>query len=255
VLAAGNVISHAQLDEVQAQLKTAHTDAASLKAQVDRKVVRAPFKGRLGIRAVNVGQYLTPGTTITTLDSIGGTFVDFSLPQEDVQSVSVGQAVRVAFEGSAEKAEGTISAIDPTLDPTTRNVKIRATIPEQSVKPRPGMFVNVAVIQPKQQGVVAVPLTAIVHAAFGDSVFVVEPKPPGSPGMTQTPDGKTVKIARQQFVRLGQTRGDFVAIAKGVQAGQEVVSAGAFKLRNNSPVVVDNSVKPDAGLDPHPENR
>ncbi len=255
VLAAGNVISHAQLDEVQAQLKTAHTDMAGLKAQVDRKVVRAPFKGRLGIRAVNVGQYLTPGTTITTLDQIGGTFVDFSLPQEDVASVSVGMPVRVTFEGSADRAEGTVSAIDPTLDPTTRNVKVRATIPEQSAKPRPGMFVNVQVIQPKQQAVVAVPLMAIVHASFGDSVFVVEPKPPGSPGMTQTPDGKAVKIARQQFVRLGQTRGDFVAITKGVQAGQEVVSAGAFKLRNNGPVVVDNSVKPDAGLDPHPENR
>jgi membrane fusion protein, multidrug efflux system len=255
VLAQGNVISHAQLDEVEAQLKTAHTDMAGLKAQVDRKVVRAPFKGRLGIRAVNPGQYLTPGTTITTLDAIGATFVDFPLPQEDLALVAVGQAVRVTFEGSAEKAEGTISAVESTVDPTTRNAKIRATIPEQSAKPRPGMFVNVQVIQPKQQAVVAVPLTAIVHASFGDSVFVIEPKKPGSPGMDKTPDGKPVKIARQQFVRLGQTRGDFVAVSKGVTAGQEVVSAGAFKLRNNSPLVVDNTVKPDAGLDPHPENR
>jgi membrane fusion protein (multidrug efflux system) len=255
VLAQGNVISHAQLDEVEAQLRTAHTDTAGLKAAVDRKVVRAPFKGRLGIRAVNPGQYLTPGTTITTLDAIGATFVDFTLPQEDLALVNVGLPVRVTFEGSTEKAEGTISAVDPTVDPATRNAKIRATIPEQDAKPRPGMFVNVQVIQPKQQSIVAVPLTALVHASFGDSVFVVEPKKPGSPGMDKTPDGKTVKIARQQFVRLGQTRGDFVAITKGVTAGQEVVSAGAFKLRNNSPVVVDNTVKPDAGLDPHPENR
>jgi len=255
VLAQGNVISHAQLDEVEAQLRTAHTDTAGLKAAVDRKVVRAPFKGRLGIRAVNPGQYLTPGTTITTLDAIGGTFVDFTLPQEDLALISVGLPVRVTFEGSTEKAEGTISAIEGTVDPTTRNAKIRATLPEQEAKPRPGMFVNVQVIQPKQQSLVAVPLTAIVHASFGDSVFVVEPKKPGSPGMEKTPDGKPVKIARQQFVRLGQTRGDFVAITKGVTAGQEVVSAGAFKLRNNSPVVVDNTVKADAGLDPHPENR
>jgi membrane fusion protein, multidrug efflux system len=256
VLAAGNVISHSQLDEVEAQLKTAHTDMEGLKAQVDRKVVRAPFKGRLGIRAINVGQYLTPGTTITTLDSIGATFVDFTLPQEDLAAITVGQPVRVTFEGSADKAEGTISAIDPTVDPTTRNAKVRATIPaEQSAKPRPGMFVNVQIIQPKPQAVVAVPLMAIVHASFGDSVFIVEPKKPGSPGMSQTPDGKQVKIARQQFVRLGATRGDFVAVTKGLQAGQEVVSAGAFKLRNNSPIVVDNTVKPDAGLDPHPENR
>lgn len=255
VLAQGNVISHAQLDEVEAQLRTAHTDTAGLKAQVDRKVVRAPFKGRLGIRAVNPGQYLTPGTTITTLDAIGATFVDFTLPQEDLALVNVGLPVRVSFEGSMEKAEGTISAVDPTVDPATRNAKIRATLPEQEAKPRPGMFVNVQVIQPKQQSVVAVPLTALVHASFGDSVFVVEPKKPGSPGMDKTPDGKPVQIARQQFVRLGQTRGDFVAITKGVTAGQEVVTAGAFKLRNNSPVVVDNTVKPDAGLDPHPENR
>jgi len=256
VLAAGNVISRAQLDEVDAQRKTAERDLASLRAQVERKVIRAPFKGRLGIRAVNVGQYLTPGTTVTTLDAIGGTFVDFSLPQENLAAVQVGLPVRVTFEGSGDTAEGTISAVDPTIDPTTRNVKIRAAIPEeQKAKLRPGMFVNVNVVQPVRQAVVAVPLTAIVHASYGDSVFVIEPKKPGSPGMTQTPDGKTVKIARQQFVRLGQTRGDFVAVTKGVGVGQEVVSSGAFKLRNNAPVIVDNSIRPDAGLDPHPENR
>jgi len=144
--------------------------------------------------------------------------------------------------------------VDPTVDPTTRNAKIRAELPEAG-KLRPGTFVNVQVVQPEKRQVVAVPLTAIIHASFGDSVFVVEPKKQGSPGMTQTPDGKLVKIARQQFVRLGQTRGDFVAITKGVQVGQELVSAGAFKLRNNAPIVVDNSVKPDAKLDPHPENR
>jgi membrane fusion protein (multidrug efflux system) len=256
VLAAGNVISRAQLDDSQSQRKTADQDLASLRAQVERKVIRAPFRGRLGIRAVNVGQYLTPGTTVTTLDAIGGTFVDFSLPQENLASVKVGLPVRVTFEGSEEAVEGKISAVDPTLDPTTRNVKSRAAIPEeQKAKLRPGMFVNVAVIQPTQQAVVAVPLTAIVHASYGDSVFVVEPKKPGSPGMTQTPNGKTVKIAHQQFVRLGQTRGDFVAVTKGVDAGQELVSSGAFKLRNNVPIVVDNSIRPDAGLQPQPENR
>ena len=256
ILAQGNVISRAQFDEVDSQRKTAEKDLASLRAQVDRKVIRAPFKGRLGIRAVNVGQYLTPGTTVTTLDAIGGTFVDFSLPQENLASVRVGLPVRVTFEGSGDTAEGTISAVDPTIDPTTRNVKIRAAIPEeQKAKLRPGMFVNVSVVQLAKDAVVAVPLTAIVHASYGDSVFVIEQKKPGSPGMTQTPDGKPVKIARQQFVRLGQMRGDFVAVTKGVATGQEVVTSGAFKLRNNSPVVVDNTIRPDAGLEPHPENR
>ena len=254
-LAAGNVISKAQLDDIEAQSKAATTDTAALKAQVERKIIRAPFKGRLGIRAVNVGQYLTPGTTVTTLDALGGTFVDFTLPQEELAIVAVGLPVRVAMEGAKDVMTGTISAIDPTVDSTTRNVKIRAAIPELPGTPRPGTFVNVDVIKPTKAQVVAVPATAIVHASFGDSVFVIEDKKPGSPGMEKTPDGKTVKIARQQFVRTGAARGDFVAITKGVTPGQTVVSAGAFKLRNNSPVVVDNTVQAKPQLAPHPENR
>ncbi len=254
-LAAGNVISHAQMDDIEAQLKTATTDTAALRAQVERKVIKAPFRGKLGIRAVNVGQYLTPGTTVTTLDAVGGTFVDFSLPQEELATITVGLPVRVTMEGSKDGLAGKISALDPTVDPTTRNVKIRAEIPELSGSPRPGTFVNVDVIKPTQASVVAVPQTAIVHASFGDSVFVLEDKKPGSPGMDKTPDGKPVKIARQQFVRTGAARGDFVAITKGVTAGQTVVSAGAFKLRNNAPAVVDNTVQAKPQLAPHPENR
>jgi membrane fusion protein, multidrug efflux system len=254
-LAAGNVISKAQLDDIEAQFKTATTDTAALRAQAERKVIRAPFRGRLGIRAVNVGQYLTPGTTVTTLDALGGTFVDFTLPQDELAIVAVGLPVRVSIEGAKESLTGTISAIDPTVDPATRNVKIRAAIPELPGTPRPGSFVTVDVIKPTKAQVVAVPATAIVHASFGDSVFVIEDKKPGSPGMDKTPDGKTVKIARQQFVRTGAARGDFVAITKGVTPGQQVVSAGAFKLRNNAPVIVDNTVQAKPQLAPHPENR
>jgi membrane fusion protein, multidrug efflux system len=254
-LAAGEAITRAQLDDVEAQLRTATTDVAALRAQVDRKVVRAPFRGRLGIRAVNVGQYLTPGTTVTTVDAMGGTFVDFSLPQEEVATVNVGLPVRVTMEGTKEALEGTISAIESTVDPTTRNVKIRATVPELAGTPRPGTFVTVQVIKPSKATVVAVPATAIVHASYGDSVFVVEDKKPGTPGTDKSPDGKPVKVARQQFVRTGAARGDFVAIAKGVNAGQQVVSAGAFKLRNNAAVVVDNTVQAKPQLAPHPDNR
>jgi membrane fusion protein (multidrug efflux system) len=258
MMAAKNVISSAQMDEVEAQLRTAVTDTAALRAQVERKIIRAPFRGRLGIRAVNVGQYLTPGTTVTTLDAMGGTFVDFSLPQEELATVGVGLPVRVTMQGANDAKEaltGKISAVDPTVDPTTRNVKIRAEIPELPGSPRPGMFVTVEVVKPTQAGVVAVPATAIVHASYGDSVFVIEDRKPGTPGMDRTPDGKPVKVARQQFVRTGAARGDFVAITKGVEAGQQVVSAGAFKLRNNSPVVVDNTVQAKPQLVPHPENR
>jgi membrane fusion protein (multidrug efflux system) len=260
-LAAGNVISHAQLDDVEAQLKTSTTDAAALRAQVERKIIRAPFRGRLGIRAVNVGQYLTPGTMVTTIDAMGGTFVDFSLPQEELSTVAVGLPVRITMEGMKNAKDGTdgmtgkITAIDPTVDPTTRNVKIRAELPELANTPRPGMFVTVQVIKPTNAPVVAVPGTAIVHAPYGDSVFVIEEKKPGSPGMDRSPDGKPIKIARQQFVRTGAARGDFVAVTKGVTAGQQVVSAGAFKLRNNAAVVVDNSVQAKPELAPRPPNR
>ncbi len=245
-LAQGNAITRAQLDEAEAQLRTAGTDAAALRAQVERKVVRAPFRGRLGIRAVNVGQYLTPGTTVTTLDAMGGTFVDFTLPQEELAKVSVGLPVRVTLEGEKETLEGTVTAIEGSVDLASRNAKVRAEIPEPASKPRPGTFVNVKVIGRDKTKVVAVPATAIIHASYGDSVFVIEDK---------SHDGKPVKIARQQFVRVGTARGDFVAVTKGLTAGQQVVSAGAFKLRNNSPVVVDNSVQGKPQLDPHPPNR
>jgi membrane fusion protein, multidrug efflux system len=254
-LAKENVITRAQLDEAEAQFRTSQSDLATIKAQLELKVIRAPFKGRLGIRAVSVGQYLTPGTTITTLDAIGETLVDFTLPQEEQNSVSVGQPLRVTIEGQAEPIEGTVSAVEPTVDPVSRHLRLRGTIAGQKTKLRPGMFVKVQVVQPKQAPVVSVPATAIVHASYGDSVFVIEPKKPGTPGMDQTPDGKPIKMARQQFVRLGAARGDFVAVTKGIKAGQELVSAGAFKLRNNTPVVVDNRIKPKAEMDPRPENR
>jgi membrane fusion protein (multidrug efflux system) len=255
-LFAENVVARAQLDNDEAQLKTLKTDTLALQAQIERKIVRAPFSGRLGIRAVDLGQYLNAGTTLTVLEATGAVFVDFTLPQKQLESVGEGMPVRVTIEGaSVPTAEGVISAVDPTVDNVTRSLKLRASIPNKDNKLRPGMFVNVSVVLPNRDSVVAVPATAVVHASFGDSVFVIEDKKPGSTGMTTSPSGKPVKIARQQFVRLGESRGDFVAIAEGVKAGQELVSAGAFKLRNGSPVVVDNSVKADAELKPRPENR
>jgi membrane fusion protein (multidrug efflux system) len=225
-----------------------------VSAQLQRKLIRAPFKGRLGIRAVSVGQYLNPGMAVTTLDALGATFVDFALPQEELASVRVGLPVRVTSEGAKRAVEGTISAIDPAIDPVTRNLRIRASLPAEQA-PRPGAFVNVEVVKPGRASLVVVPATAVVHAPYGDSVFVIEPKPPGSPGMATAPDGRPVKRARQQFVRLGRTHGDFVAVVKGLGAGQQVVTAGAFKLRNGSPVVVDDKLDQRPKLDPRPENR
>ncbi|HET9482986.1 MAG TPA: hypothetical protein VFO79_03445, partial [Xanthomonadales bacterium] len=151
--------------------------------------------------------------------------------------------------------EGQIAAIDPTVDAVTRNIKLRAHVTEHGGKLRSGMFVTVAVVLAAQANVVAVPQTAVVRATYGNSVFVIEDKPPGTPGMAQTPDGKKVQVARQQFVKLGPARGDFVAVVDGLEPGQRIVSEGAFKLRNGAPIIVDNRVRPKPELDPKPENR
>ena len=249
------VTTQAQVDTDEATAKSSATDAQTIQAQIARKIVRAPFSGRLGIRAVNVGQYLNPGTTLTVLQAVGAVYVDFSLPQQQLDTVSVGMPVKVSIEGSSDAAlDGVIAAVDPTVDSTTRMIKLRATVPNSEEKLRPGMFANVGVVLPDLGQVVTVPLTAVVHASFGDSVFVVEDKKPDAPGSRTSPSGQVIKNARQQFVRLGQSRGDFVAILDGVSEGQELVTAGAFKLRNNSPIVVDNSVKTDPQLNPKPEN-
>ena len=243
------------LDADEAAYATAEGEAGSLQVQVDHKVVTAPFAGRAGIRAINIGQYLTPGTTVTTLDSLGGVFVDFSLPQEQLGRAGVGTKVEIAV-GKQAPIRGSIAAIDPTVDPATRNLKLRAKVSEhQEEALRPGMFVTVTVVLPAKTDVVLVPQTAIVHAPYGDSIFIVEDKPANAPGMRETPAGQVVKVARQQFVRTGQARGDFVAISEGVKPGQTIVAYGGFKLRNGSPIIVDNRVRPQPQLDPHPENR
>ncbi len=276
-LVASKAIAQASLDNDEAALKAATTDIDQINAQLARKIVRAPFGGHLGIRQVNLGQYLNPGTPITVLEGKEAVYVDFSLPQQRVANVHVGMPVRVALESNDDDpsapparanadggaatpqgvapADGTISAVDPTVDSATRMMKLRATLPNGSDAFRPGMFAQVTVVLPdKGQEVATIPQTALVHASYGDSVFIVEAKKPGSPGADTSPAGQPIKIARQQFVRVGEARGDFIAILDGVQAGQEVVSAGAFKLKNNSPIVIDNRVKTTAQLSPRPEN-
>ena len=244
-------IAPSQLDNDDAQLKTSSTDLNAIQAQIDRKIVRAPFAGRLGIRAVNLGQYLNPGTTLTVLEAIDSVYVDFSLPQQRLADLKVGMPVRVTIEGAdSAPRDGVIAAIDPEVDATTRSIKLRASVPNKQEKLRPGMFATVSVVLPQRAAAVTIPVTAVVHAAYGDSVFVVEDRK-GDPGAA----GKPGKVARQQFVKVGETRGDFVSVLDGVKAGDEVVTSGAFKLRNGSGVAVNNDVKPTPQLDPHPDNR
>ena len=250
-LVQSGALPQAQLDSDESALNSASADTAALEAQIARKIVRAPFAGRLGIRAVNLGQYLPPGTTLTVLESAEATSVDFQLPQQELQRIREGATVRIlAQEGDAKPlGEGVITAIDPSIAALTRSMKVRASVPDQEQRLRPGMFVNVQVVLPGKRKVVCVPATSVVHAAYGDSVFIVEQ------GSNPGPDGKPGSIARQQFVRLGDAQGDFVSIEEGVTAGQQVVTAGAFKLRNKAGVVVKNDVKLNPENNPNPPNR
>ncbi len=245
-LVAEKASTQAELDADQAALESSSADVAALEAQIQRKVVRAPFAGKLGIRQVNLGQYLAPGSTITDLQSTEAVHVDFTLPQKELPRIAVGMPVRVELANGGGAVPATIGAIEPALDEITRSLKIRALVGESKVALSPGMFVTAHVVLPEKKQVVIVPATAIVHASFGDSLFVVEDATGAA--------GKPGKAGRQQFVKVGDARGDFVAIVEGVTPGQEIVSAGAFKLRNGAPVVVNNSVTPKAELSPHPEN-
>ncbi len=238
-LLASRSVAQVQYDTDETQLDVAQHDVAALRAQIQLKQVRAPFEGRLGIRGVNVGQYLNAGAPITALERVRPLYVDFTTPQERLPQLATGMPVRVAIasDGSAAR-EGHIEAIEPTVDVMTRTVRVRANVPNDDGAIRPGMFVRVSVVLPQREDVVVVPTSAILHASFGDSVFVAE-------------NG----IARQQFVRTGETRGDFVAIKEGLSPGQEIVSTGAFKLRNGGRVVVNATSEPKPQLNPNPPNR
>lgn len=242
-LVASGAAAPSEKDTDESQLEAAAKEVDALRAQIARKIVRAPFSGRLGIRAVNLGQYLAPGTPIAILETSETLFVDFTLPQEHLGELALRMPVRVTAKADAgAPLGGEIHAIDPAVDPTSRAVKVRATVPDPAGTLRTGMFVTAEVVLPRREPFVVVPATAILHAPYGDSVFVVEDKPGG-------------QVARQQFVRTAEARGDFVAIREGVKPGQTVVTAGAFKLRNGARVHVDNSVQPTPELRPTPANR
>jgi membrane fusion protein (multidrug efflux system) len=268
-LEAGGASTKAQLDADEAQLKTVSADAQALAAEIEKKTIRAPFGGKLGIRSVNLGQYLNPGTPITVLESTDAVYIDFTVPQQQVARVPVGTAVRISLPGTQppRTLPGKIAAVDPNADPVTRAVKLRASVEEVkedvkggAAKPsaselRPGMFVNVAVVLPDRASVVFVPATAIMRAPYGNSVYIVEDRKDDAGHPVAGPGGRPAKVARQQFVRIGANRGDFVAIDDGVTAEQEVVTLGAFKLRNGAPVVVNNEIQLSPSQTPNPQNR
>jgi membrane fusion protein (multidrug efflux system) len=235
-------IAASELDTAEAQSKQAVAQVENLRAFVAKKTLRAPFAGRLGIREINLGQYLTAGTTIVTLQSLDPIYVEFYLPQQNLASAVVGQDVTVTSDADpSHPREGKVTAIAAEVDIATRNVKLQATLANTDGMLRPGMFVNASLYEKNARDVIVVPATAILFAAYGNSVFTVDKAKEG--------DGL---VATQHFVRLGETRGDFVEVTKGVEVDDQVVVSGAFKLRNGSPVKVDNSSAPATSLAPKP---
>jgi membrane fusion protein (multidrug efflux system) len=241
-----NSNSQSDLDSADAQAKQAEASVANLESAVAKKTITAPFDGRIGIRTVNLGQYLPAGTAIVSLQSLDPIYADFSLPQQQLADLAPGLSVHVTSDAlPGQIVDGKITAIDPQVDDATRNVQVQATLDNHDEKLRPGMFANVAVELPAKNTVLIIPETAVLATPYGDSVFIVdEAKDP------QT--GKVGKVLRQQFVQLGVTRGDFVAVVSGLKPDETVVTSGVFKLRNKEPVIVDNTLAPNAQLAPKP---
>jgi len=241
-------VSQATVDADAANLKVAKARVAEQQALVDKKYVRAPFAGRLGLRAVDLGQYVAPGTKLVTLQSLDPVYVDFSVPQSDLAEVRKGLKVSARTDALPdERFEGTIDAIDAKVDPATRNVQVRAALSNPHHQLLPGMFVTVAVNTGESERHLTLPQSAISFNPYGNTVFVVEEKGKG-------PDGKPKLVATQRFVTTGATRGDQIAIVSGVKQGETVVTAGQLKLRNGVPVIINNSVQPSNDAAPQPKD-
>jgi len=260
----GEANTQADLDAARARAQQAEAAVAGLDATIAKKTIRAPFDGRIAIRQVELGQVVSPGTPIASLQSVDPIHVEFWLPQQALADLRVGQEVQArtdTFPG--QPWSGRITTINPEVDVATRNVRVRATLPNPDGRLRPGMFANVEVVSAEQRPVLLIPATAVMFAPYGDSVFVLG-APPAGEGAGGTPTGAAPKgeapraagglVAQQRFVRLGERRGDLVAVASGLAAGETVVSSGAFKLKNGMAVVVKNDLAPDARLAPAPAN-
>lgn len=271
-LLAKHAVTAAEHDLAAAQASEAAAEADALRAAITKKTIRAPFSGRLGLRQVNLGQVLNAGEPIVLLQSIDPVYVNFLLPQQHLQQVAVGLPVRITTNAlPGAPIVGTITAVTPQVDPDTRSVELQATVPNSDERLRPGMFVKLAVVLPRVREVVALPATAVLYAPYSDSVFVLEAQPPAAaataasakepaateqvgPAARSGGAGLQPQFLRQQFVRLGERRGDYVAVLEGLRAGQAVVSTGVFKLRNGQAVIVDNTLNPSFKLAPTPSD-
>ena len=247
-LRAKDTNSQAELDLGEAQARQTAATADALRAVIAKKTIRAPFTGRTGIRQINLGQFLKGGTAIVTLQALDPLFFNFYLPQQDVTHLTVGQVVQITVDAYPGVVfAGEITAINPKVEEPSRNLLVQATVRNQDERLRPGMFAALDVVLPRQDKLVTLPLTAISYNPYGNSVYVVENK-------GRDASGQPVLVVRQQFVQLGSQRGDQVAVLKGVNAGDEVVTAGQLKLRNGSSVQLNNTVEQTNSLRPNLPN-
>ncbi len=245
-LASRKVISKAELDAAESKFKQKQGAVDNMRAMIAKKEVRAPFDGQLGIRQVNVGQMINSGQAVVPLQSIDPVYVDFAMPQQRLPQLAPGVEVRVKSDAIGGKDfVGKLTAINSTVDPVTRNVSLQATLANPDGLLRPGMFAKVDVILPEKSKALVIPGSAISYAPFGDSVFVIEKK-------KDEKTGKESQIIRQQFVRVGEARGDLVSITTGVKAGETVVGTGVFKLRNGMAVTINNDLAPKPQVNPTP---
>ncbi|WP_241759337.1 efflux RND transporter periplasmic adaptor subunit [Pyxidicoccus parkwayensis] len=240
--------TQSELESAQARSVQAEASATNLRAIISKKVIRAPFDGRIGIRQVELGQVISPGSPIASLQSVDPVYVEFLLPQQALLDARVGQKVRVhvdVFPGNTW--EGELTTINPEVEVSTRNVRMRATVPNPDGRLLPGMFSNIEVLAEGKRNVVAIPATAVLFAPYGDSVFVIVD------GKDMA--GKPSLVAQQRFVRLGERRGDFVEVTSGLTAGETVANNGAFKLRNGATVLVNDALAPKPEAAPQPVDR
>lgn len=248
-LKTGNAMSESALDNAVAALKSAEGEVEAIRAVIGRKTISAPFSGRTGIRQLNLGEFIVEGTNIVPLHAYNPIFINFSVPQQKIKYLNVSQSVTITVDTyPGERFVGAISALNPQVEPSTRNVAVQATIDNQDERLKPGMFARVLVALGNGTPSIVVPASAISYAPFGDSVYVVEQiKEKG-----ESDDVKEFLGVRQQFVKLGEAKGDQVIITEGLKAGEQVATSGLFKLRPNAPVLVNNTVVPSNSVDPAP---
>lgn len=242
-----DVVTESVLDDRVADHEQAVAEVERINAIIAKKTIRAPFDGRLGIRLVDRGEVLETGQPIVSLQSMDPIYINFRLPQQKIDELETGLNVHAYMSASDDYSiSGRITALNANVDPDTRNIQVQATLANPDERLRPGMFIRVDVLMPEREPVLTIPATAVLHAPYSDSVFVVD--------ASDSESDQSPHTLRQQFVQLGEKKGDFIAVIDGLEPGEIVVSTGVFRLRNGMSVAIDNRLSPNFELSPQPEN-